>query len=623
MTRRTDTYTAVTPFGAVEVDFPEEGGCILDGAVEAVDYLKSVMAKSVNGMGMSITPDNLEPVDFMDFCQPKGSGILIIEPLDELLHYGPHQGAEAVLDSAVMSPLARIKLNAELAEKSRQLSDAKSPIQRARLAKEVGELLGQFSVATPKDPNMGRKWNSAWGAATVTGLFSVAKPEYGMKALYEITYEEGQYLRVYEDKIDAQIAKDEYSATPEGIEAKKVQRETYERQAIEIANEEERIKRQKEDQQGRLDGFIQASGYSAIRVGQARKALTAPVRHEGRVMASFEFVDALVALGLPIKSEEVDRIQPMNSRAYNRADNREQEAHEKRIRDGGKKTVYTLGGYGIGAFEYAYANYLIEKIAKSPPHLPQPQEKLNGDEATQALETEAQRPQAPTSSNVASLDAVTIPDDELEAEDLSDVEVPEAATENATDTDAPTLDSALSLSQIRERAAIDRELLAMGMVPEDGYLERTYGAGWKMGAVRRAPVLDDASMNQVPPVDPTITALAAMAGRMAAMVEAQNATILSALNAKPAPIELTLKNEPMTVKIEQPASVVNITNEVPQAAPVTVNIPEQAAPVVNVSAPVTVQPAPVTVNNAFASQAVQTVERDANDEIVRTVTEYK
>jgi len=59
-------------------------------------------------------------------------------------------------------------------------------------------------------------------------------------------------------------------------------------------------------------------------------------------------------------------------------------------------------------------------------------------------------------------------------------------------------------------------------------------------------------------------------------------------------------------------------------APVTVNVPEQAVPVVNLTTPaITVQPAPVTVNNAFASEAVQTVERDANDEIVKTTTVYR
>jgi len=80
---------------------------------------------------------------------------------------------------------------------------------------------------------------------------------------------------------------------------------------------------------------------------------------------------------------------------------------------------------------------------------------------------------------------------------------------------------------------------------------------------------------------------------------------------------------------EQAAPVMNFA--APQAAAVPappqfqidVHVPAQTAPVVHVSTPaVNVLPAPVTVNNAFASTAVQIVQRDANDEIVRTVTTY-
>ena len=48
----------------------------------------------------------------------------------------------------------------------------------------------------------------------------------------------------------------------------------------------------------------------------------------------------------------------MSRRAYNRADNREQEAHDKRIKEGGKKTVYYIGGYDLGKIAYDYANHL-------------------------------------------------------------------------------------------------------------------------------------------------------------------------------------------------------------------------------------------------------------------------
>jgi hypothetical protein len=65
-------------------------------------------------------------------------------------------------------------------------------------------------------------------------------------------------------------------------------------------------------------------------------------------------------------------------------------------------------------------------------------------------------------------------------------------------------------------------------------------------------------------------------------------------------------------------------NPTPIAVTNTVNVPEQAAPVINMAAPnISVQPAPVTINNTHPAKAIQTVERDANDEIVRTVTNYQ
>ncbi len=74
--------------------------------------------------------------------------------------------------------------------------------------------------------------------------------------------------------------------------------------------------------------------------------------------------------------------------------------------------------------------------------------------------------------------------------------------------------------------------------------------------------------------------------------------------------------------------------EVANEMPIVINVPEQAAPVVNVTVPAqtinvaapqvafeaTVPPAQVVVQHP--TKAVQTVKRDAADEIVSTVTEY-
>ena len=72
---------------------------------------------------------------------------------------------------------------------------------------------------------------------------------------------------------------------------------------------------------------------------------------------------------------------------------------------------------------------------------------------------------------------------------------------------------------------------------------------------------------------------------------------------------------------------VEVRNEINvEPTPITVEavMPEQKAaetPIVQITNQV--QPADVVVNNAFPKKSVQTVERDANDEITRTVTEHQ
>jgi hypothetical protein len=73
---------------------------------------------------------------------------------------------------------------------------------------------------------------------------------------------------------------------------------------------------------------------------------------------------------------------------------------------------------------------------------------------------------------------------------------------------------------------------------------------------------------------------------------------------------------------DQPAAVVQVT--VPETVVHVENIvPAQIsmAPIVNITNDV--QPAPVTINNSHPAKAVQTVQRDANDEIVSTTTLYQ
>ena len=93
-----------------------------------------------------------------------------------------------------------------------------------------------------------------------------------------------------------------------------------------------------------------------------------------------------------------------------------------------------------------------------------------------------------------------------------------------------------------------------------------------------------------------------------------------------ADIERSLKSAIDTMATAHADHIKSIGAEMP----INITMPEMPATVVNV----TVEPTPVTfeatvpaaqvvVNNAFASKAVQTVQRDSNDEIVSTTTVYK
>lgn len=116
---RTDVYTAITPFGAVEVDFPEDGGSVFNGPPGAVEHIKAIMAIGVNAMGMTMTEGSLEPSDFMRFCQPAGSGITIIEPFDDLVRYGNSTDAPGVVLDSVDSPIERVRQAQEIYDRLR------------------------------------------------------------------------------------------------------------------------------------------------------------------------------------------------------------------------------------------------------------------------------------------------------------------------------------------------------------------------------------------------------------------------------------------------------------------------------------------------------------------------
>lgn len=142
MSNRTDVYRAYTPLGVVEVEFPEDGGSLLDGPPEAVRFLSSMIGGQVGAMGMTLTPASMEPDEFVALCQPDGSGVVILPPTGD--DDGGGEDDAAVLDSA--SPMDRARIAADVARKLADL-EGTTGMKRARLISEIAAMSSQNKVS--------------------------------------------------------------------------------------------------------------------------------------------------------------------------------------------------------------------------------------------------------------------------------------------------------------------------------------------------------------------------------------------------------------------------------------------------------------------------------------------
>lgn len=131
-----DTFVALTPFGAVEVEFPEDGGSTLAGSPDAVWFLTGLMGRCTNAMGMTMTPQSLEPSDLVNFCQPPGSAVRIIPPAD---YSDDDEDAAGLLDS----------VNQDVERLSSALAMA-TGVERARIAAELLIVSGAARIPLAK-----------------------------------------------------------------------------------------------------------------------------------------------------------------------------------------------------------------------------------------------------------------------------------------------------------------------------------------------------------------------------------------------------------------------------------------------------------------------------------------
>jgi hypothetical protein len=116
----------------------------------------------------------------------------------------------------------------------------------------------------------------------------------------------------------------------------------------EVAAKEAAIKAEEEARRQRNAGKT---------IGQLKseKTLESEIQSGGKVMTRRQWVEEKVAEGLKPKITQEDRIQPMSRAQFNRASNEEQRAHERKIKEAGKKDVHWIGDFSVTKTEHDYA----------------------------------------------------------------------------------------------------------------------------------------------------------------------------------------------------------------------------------------------------------------------------
>lgn len=149
--------------------------------------------------------------------------------------------------------------------------------------------------------------------------------------------------------------------------------------------------------------------------------------------------------------------------------------------------------------------------------------------------------------------------------------------------------------------------------------DATPGAGPSANAAQDAAPADQADAARSPEPSP-----------MALMVDAMTRALEASHHREPQRIDLRLEQPASQVTVNAPITIhqADVQLEALIQTPEPVVHVEAVMPETRAEAPAVtvinqVQPADVTVHNTHPARAIQTVERDVNDEIVRTVTTYE
>lgn len=223
-------------------------------------------------------------------------------------------------------------------------------------------------------PHLAKRWNSKRGEVTHIALSNMPTMGAGSES-YDVVYSDGSVMRIKGGDFDETMQKEAYEATPEGaaaIAAERAQRDAAaaEAQARREAAEKAAAAR-KQDLDSQIDDWLSKTSYTPVQKGSARAILSREAIYpefDNAQLARVEFVQRVVDKGGKPSVEQVNRIKDKTRTQFNRMDQREQDDHARKVREGGKVPEYSVGNYIVTKTEYDYANYLLgKKTAQQEP----------------------------------------------------------------------------------------------------------------------------------------------------------------------------------------------------------------------------------------------------------------
>ena len=151
------TYQVITPAGGFDAIYDDESPVEYQGDDLAISFFKNwVEVSQISGEhGHLLDSNNIQPFELYGFCQPEGSGIIVLPPFDELLEIESEntfleqedidkesemEQPNIVFDA--VSGTEKLKLVRELGSIRAGMVDAKSGMEKLKLVKRVKEIRG-------------------------------------------------------------------------------------------------------------------------------------------------------------------------------------------------------------------------------------------------------------------------------------------------------------------------------------------------------------------------------------------------------------------------------------------------------------------------------------------------